>query len=147
CPDRAYHQSYDPEYKGKYVGHDEPGINFYSDVSGSGNNSGWKIVLPRDPATYPTDANPSGTGGPTVWNFQLHTAFWMGMALCDTESYPEYIHNCNPNSDENIFDDPNPKSKKYIGPHPGTAFLELQLYPPGWWTQGSATQYTAGMVT
>ena len=39
------------------------------------------------------------------WNFQLHVAFWVGMALCDNQSAPEYTHApCKPDSDENIFD-------------------------------------------
>jgi hypothetical protein len=37
-----------------------------------------------------------------------------------------------PDSDANIFDSADPSSPHYIGRHPGTAFLELQFYPPGW---------------
>ena len=103
------------------------------------------MILPKDPATFPTDANSAGTGGPTVWNFQLHPAFWMGMAICDSQSFPLYTHRCTPDSDSNIFDDPNPKSKKYMGHHPGTAFLELQFYPPGWVNGYSQTQYAVAM--
>jgi hypothetical protein len=48
------------------------------------------------------------------------------MALCDTQSYPEQISTCTPDSDSNILDPAvSPK-------HAGTAFLELQFYPPGW---------------
>jgi hypothetical protein len=54
------------------------------------------------------------------------------MALCDTQSYPEQVSTCTPDSDSNIFNDPLPTQPRYIGLHPGTAFLELQLYPPGW---------------
>jgi len=132
CLDRIFHQSFDPEYKGKYIGHDEPGVNFYSDVPGSGNFSQYKLILPKDPPQYPTAANLKGTGGPTVWNFQLHRFFWFGMVLCDTESYPEYTRECTPDSDENIFDDPDPQSPKYIGHHPGTAAMEMGFEPPGW---------------
>lgn len=77
---------------------------FYSDVRGSGNHYVSKLVLPIDPPTFPTDANPGGTGGPTIWNFQLHPAFWYGMALCDSESFPIFTRRCEPDSDENIFD-------------------------------------------
>ncbi len=35
-------------------------------------------------------------------------------------------------ADANIFDNGNPADPHYIGRHPGTAFLELQFYPPGW---------------
>jgi hypothetical protein len=145
CTERQYNRSYDPEYTGHYIGHDEPSLLFYSNVPGSGNNNVYEMILPKDPATFPTDANSAGTGGPTVWNFQLHPAFWMGMAICDSQSFPLYTHRCTPDSDSNIFDDPNPKSKKYMGRHPGTAFLELQFYPPGWVNGYSQTQYAVAM--
>ena len=67
------------------------------------------------------------------------------MAICDSQSFPLYTHRCTPDSDSNIFDNPNPKSKKYIGRHPGTAFLELQFYPPGWVNSYSQTQYAVAM--
>ena len=47
------------------------------------------------------------------------------MALCDTQSYPEQVKTCTPDSDSNIVPAANPKQ-------PGTAFMELQFYPPGW---------------
>ena len=146
CTERRDNRSYDPGYLGKYIGHDEPSLLFYSDVPGSGNYNVHKIVLPTDPATFPTDANPMGTGGPTVWNFQLHPAFWFGMAMCDTESYPEHTRECEPDSDENIFDSPNPESREYIGRHPGAAFMELQFYPPGWVSGFTQTQYAAAIL-
>ena len=34
--------------------------------------------------------NQAGTAG--TWNFQLHPAFWLGMALCDNQSAPEFTH-------------------------------------------------------
>lgn len=145
CTERQDNRSLDPEYKGRYIGHDEPALLFYSNVSGSGNHYVSKLVLPTDPATFPTDANPNGTGGPTVWNFQLHPAFWYGMALCDTESFPNFNHRCLPDSDSNIFDDGEPRTPTYIGHHPGTAFLELQFYPPGWVNSFSTTQYAASL--
>jgi hypothetical protein len=94
CAERQYNRSYDSEYKGRYIGHDEPALLFYSDVPGSGNYSRYELVLPEDPPTYPIDANRAGTGNPTVWNFQLHPTFWIGMGLCDSESYPEFTHKC-----------------------------------------------------
>jgi hypothetical protein len=113
-------------YEGHYTGHDEPSLLFYSDVPGSGNSSIYRITLPMDP---PTPPNQLGTGG--TFSFQLHFAFWFGMAMCDTQSAPNFTHTCEPDSDENIFDDANPHSAKYIGRHPGTAFMEMQFYPPG----------------
>ena len=81
--------------------------------------------------------NQAGTGG--TWNFQLHPAFWLGMALCDNQSAPEFTHApCVPDSDTNIADGSDPNAADYIGKHTGTAFLELQFYPPGWapWPPG-----------
>jgi len=55
------------------------------------------------------------------------------MDLCDNQSAPEFTNApCTPNSDANIFDGADPSRPDYIGRHPGTAFLELQFYPPGW---------------
>ncbi len=48
------------------------------------------------------------------------------MAVCDTQSYPEQVSTCTPDSDSNIVD-PTVSSQ-----HPGTAFMKLQFYPPGW---------------
>jgi hypothetical protein len=45
------------------------------------------------------------------------------MAMCDSQSYPEVMTNCTPDSDSNIT---------ALAHHPGTAFTELQFYPPGW---------------
>jgi len=145
CTERQYNRSWDPEYPGRYIGHDEPALLFYSNASGSGNHYVSKLVLPTDPATFPTDANPGGTGRPTVWNFQLHPAFWYGMALCDSESFPLFTHRCEPDTDNNIFDSGDPHSPRYIGRHPGTAFLELQFYPPGWVVGFTPTQYAAAL--
>src|SRR5579859_4761601 len=95
--------------EGKYVGHDEPSNLFYSNVPGAGNRMLWQMTLPRDPAPTPLTAGKS-------FNFQLHPAFWFGMAMCDTQSFPEQLYTCTPDSDTNIVD-PAVSSQ-----HPGTAF-------------------------
>jgi hypothetical protein len=121
-------------YNGEYTGHDEPSLLFYSNQAGSGNSNIYHLTLPDESRVMP---NPAGTGG--TWNFQLHPAFWMGMALCDTQGAPEYTHTpCTPGSDTNIKDGSDPNNADYIGYHAGTAFLELQFYPPGWapWPPG-----------
>src|SRR5712672_2061363 len=100
----------------------------------------YKIILPKEPPTLPIQ-----NGGGT-FNFQLHPAFWVGMALCDTQSYPNFSNTCAPASDTNIFDNPDPKAKDYIGHHPGTAFLEVQFYPPGWASSADATRYAAAIA-
>jgi hypothetical protein len=130
-----------------YVGHDEPSLLFYSDVSGSGNRNVYRLTLPKDPALKPKQ---NGRGG--TWNFQLHPAFWTGMAMCDDQSAPNPGGSavgpnipCVPDSDTNIYDDPNPNSPHYIGRHPGSAFMEMQFYPPGWINGNSLTQWTAAL--
>ena len=115
-------------YQGAYTGHDEPSLLFYSGTPGAGNNQQYRVVVPQDPPILPKQ---DGTGG--TFNFQDRIAFWFGMDLCDNQSAPEFTHApCTPNSDTNIFDGADPALPDYIGRHPGTAFLELQFYPPGW---------------
>jgi hypothetical protein len=118
-----------------YVGHDEPSVLFYSNQSGSGNQMTYHLTLPKDPS--PTQAG-------ATFNFQLHPAFWFGMAMCDTQSYPEQTGTCTPDSDTNIKNNPNPAAPDYIGNHAGTAFTELQLYPPGFvkWPAGDSCDAT-----
>ena len=67
---------------GHYVGHDEPSNLFYSNATGSGNQNSWKMTLPKDPSA----SNPLAPG--KSYNFELHPAFWFGMAICDTQSDP-----------------------------------------------------------
>jgi hypothetical protein len=134
--------------EGYYVGHDEPALLFYSDVPGSGNSSVYRLRLPKDPPLLPKQ---DGSGG--TWNFQLHPAFWFGMAMCDDQGGPNPGGSpnagpnipCVPDSDSNIYNSPDPARHDYIGRHPGTAFMEMQFYPPGWFTSNSATQWTAAL--
>ena len=117
-----------------YVGHDEPSLLFYSNRAGAGNHMTYNLTLPADP---------SATGNPRTdgksYNFELHPAFWFGMALCDDQSYPESLYNklagpCTANSDGNI-----PGNTGTGMAHaPGVAFMEMQFYPPGWalWPPG-----------
>jgi hypothetical protein len=118
--------------EGNYVGHDEPSNLFYSNAPGSGNQMRYTLILPKDPSP----ANPLQRG--KSFNFQLHPAFWFGMAMCDTQSYPELLQNCTPDTDKNIVDPAlSPK-------HTGTAFMEMQFYPPGWisWPAGDSCDPT-----
>jgi hypothetical protein len=103
-----------------YVGHDEPSLVFYSNTPGSGSRMSYDVTLPRDPSPN----NPTTPG--KSYQFQLNGALWFGLAMCDTQSYPEQVSTCTPNSDSNIVD-------PAVSPnHPGTAFMEMQFYPPGW---------------
>ena len=128
-------------YEGQYSGHDEPSLLFYSNKPGSGNSSVYFLRIPKDAPIKPKQ---NGRGG--TWNFQLHPAFWFGMALCDSQSDPEFTHVCNPNTDANIFDNPDPKAPDFVGRHPGTAFMEFQFYPPGWVTDCFATTWCSAMT-
>jgi hypothetical protein len=90
---------------GHYIGHDEPSIGFYSQVPNSGNNMQWEVTLPVERPL------------PATQSFENYIAFWFGLALCDPGSFPNGA--CIPDSDAN---DPNAA---------GSAFLEMQFYPPG----------------
>src|SRR5215467_4842902 len=93
------------EDNGVYVGHDEPSIGFFSSAPQSGNNVQWDVILPREHAL------------PATQSFENFITFWFGMALCDPGSFPN--GRCIPDSDRN-----NPSEA-------GSAFLEMQFYPPG----------------
>jgi hypothetical protein len=141
-------------YSGAYTGHDEPSLLFYSSRAGTGSSQLYQLTLPTEPPTPPTQ---SGTGG--TFNFQLHPAFWFGMAMCDDQSAPNPGGSpvgpnvpCVPGSDSNIYNSSDPSSPQYIGHHPGTAFMEMQFYPPGWvpfqypgGVSCSATQWCAAL--
>src|SRR5712691_8403088 len=128
-------------YNGAYTGHDEPSLLFYSNTPGSGSSQLYKLTVPSDPPTLPKQ---EGSGG--TFNFQDRIAFWFGLALCDDQSGPNPGGSplagpnipCTPDSDANIYDGTTLASPDYIGKHPGTAFMELQFYPPGWvkWPPG-----------
>jgi hypothetical protein len=108
------------EVFGHYVGHDEPSLAFYSHKPGSGNHMSYNVTLPTEPsASNPNNVNKS-------FSFELSGADWFGMALCDTQSFPEQVKTCKPDSDSNIL---NPSTSPR---HSGQAFMELQFYPPGW---------------
>jgi hypothetical protein len=91
---------------GHYIGHDEPSVGFISTAPHSGNNVQWDFTLTRDRPL------------PATQSFELFPAVWFAMALCDPNSFPN--GSCVPDSDEN-----NPSVA-------GSAFLELQFYPPGY---------------
>jgi hypothetical protein len=102
--------------EGNYVGHDEPSLLFYSNQPGSGNRMRYQFTVPSDPSG-PFSLSKS-------YNIQLRPAFWFGMAMCDTQSYPQQVSTCTPDSDSNITAN--------LADHPGVAFMEMQFYPPGY---------------
>jgi hypothetical protein len=92
------------EDNGHYIGHDEPAVQFNSQVPGSGNNVQYTLTLPKERPL------------PATQTFENQVTFWLSMALCDPGSFPQAP--CKPDTDQN----PNAA---------GSAFLEMQFYPPG----------------
>jgi hypothetical protein len=127
-------------YEGQYSGHDEPAIVFYSNKPGSGNSSVYLIRIPKDAPVKPTQ-----DGGGT-WNFQLRPAFWFSVAICDSQSDPNFTNVCEPDTDANIFDNPDPNAPDFIGKHPGVALMEFQIYPPGWVTDCFPNTWCSAMT-
>jgi hypothetical protein len=110
---------------GNYIGHDEPDATFLSNTPGSGNNVTWTEILGRDPAGVPGNSHPGSDL--SKW-FELSPAPWFSMALCDPNSFPGTA--CAPESDANA------PTCAGVGCGVGTqgggsAFMEMQLYPPG----------------
>jgi hypothetical protein len=119
-----------------YIGHDEPSVGFYSNTPGAGYDNSYLVRLPKEPPTLP---NSEGSGG--TFNFQLHPAFWLGLALCDDQSAPNpdglnqdghATVPCTADSDTNIYSSTDPNDPHYMGMQPGGAYMEMQWYPPGW---------------
>ena len=120
CADPVAYGGYRFTDNGRYIGHDEPSIRFISAQPGSGDNVTWTERLGSDPSSLPTVSHPGGDV--THW-FELSAAPWFSMALCDPKSDPQI--GCTPESDKNA-----PQSRGRF-PGGGSAFLELQFYPPG----------------
>jgi hypothetical protein len=112
---------------GVYIGHDEPLVTFLSSAAGSGNNVTWTETLGKDPVQAPTVSTP---GHDVSHWFELSPAPWVSMAMCDPNSYPQLP--CTPESDLNApacITTPTCPQNSYPGG--GSAFMEMQLYPPG----------------
>jgi hypothetical protein len=101
---------------GWYVGHDEPSVKFISHATGSGNTMTYYMQVPVDPTKAPT------VSGSVTDYGELSIAPWFGLPICDPLSFPQ--NPCKPDSDSN--------KSGIADPHDaGSAFMELQLYPPG----------------
>ena len=121
---------------GWYVGHDEPSVKFESSAPGTGNHMTYYMQLAVDPTVAPT------VDGSVTDYAELSPAPWFGLPICDPNSYPQ--NPCTPDSDSNSggISDPNAA---------GSAFMELQFYPPGFqpWIDApscDATHYCAAMT-
>ena len=115
-------------------GGDQPAVFYYSNRPGAGNQDSWMLTLPTDP--------PRAVVPGRSWTFELASAFWFGMALCDTQSYPQQVSTCRPDSNTNVTP---------LARHPGTALMQLQFYPPGWVAQPAGlscdpTRWCAAMI-
>jgi hypothetical protein len=98
------------EDNGHYIGHDEPSVGFYSTSPRSGYDMQWVIMLPVDGPL------------PATQTYENQIAFWLGLALCVPDSYPQ--NPCTPDSDSNRSGINDPSDA-------GSGFLEMQFYPPG----------------
>jgi hypothetical protein len=120
---------------GKYVGHDEPSVKFISSRPGSGNTFNYAMKLSTDPRKAPTASASVTDYG------ELSVAPWFGLPMCDPHSYPQ--NPCTPLSDSNTgLNSPTDA---------GSAFMELQFYPPGFTpfvdaTSCSKTQWCAALT-
>lgn len=110
---------------GEYIGHDEPDMTFYSNRPGSGNDVTWAENVPLDPFGAPTVRDP---GHDVVHWFELSPAPWYSMAMCDPNSYPDAP--CRPESDSNASTCVGGATTN-CSAGGGSAFMEMQLYPPG----------------
>jgi hypothetical protein len=99
---------------GHYVGHDEPSVKFISTSAKSGNTMTYFMKMPTDPARHATN------NGKVVDYGELSAAPWFGLAICDPRSYPQ--NPCAPDSDSNTGLNHSTDA--------GSAFMELQFYPP-----------------
>ena len=61
-------------YASGCYGHDEPGVQFYSTLPGSGGNVSWNVTLPTDRT-------------PTENQSNLYSAIWFGMTLADPAAW------------------------------------------------------------
>jgi hypothetical protein len=117
---------------GVYIGHDEPSVKFISSEPGSANNMSYVMRLSKDPVAPPTVHRSASA----ITDYaELSPAPWFGLPLCDGKSYPQ--NPCTPDSDANsgVISDPNGA---------GSAFMELQFYPPGFPPFVDAPSCTAG---
>ncbi len=94
--------------------------------AGSGYTDIYVLRLPKDPPVLPKQDGTGGTG-----NFQLHPAFWVGMAMCDdqSQSYPADLHA------------PNCAVRRHRRQHlrqPGPGIRQLHRQAPGHRVHGDA---------
>ena len=112
------------EDNGHYIGHDEPSVKFISSHAGLRQHDD----LPDEDARWTRTAVPNPVRQRHRTTRQLSVAPWFGLPMCDPKSYPQNA--CTPDSDTNTGLNSDPTDA-------GSAFMELQLYPPGYTPFGS----------
>jgi hypothetical protein len=103
-------------------------MSFFSRQPGSGNDVTWSETLGSDPSATATVTHPGHDVSHWV---ELTPAPWLSMNMCDPNSDPQ--NPCTPESDANAPDpctiSASPCPNGFTGG--GSAFMEMQLYPPG----------------
>jgi hypothetical protein len=90
-------------------------VKFISNSPNSATTMTYFMKLPVDPKPSPT------ASGSVTDYFELSPAPWFGLPICDPASYPQ--NPCTPDSDSNVGNINDPSDA-------GSAFMELQFYPP-----------------
>ena len=120
CTEIAANDENGFEDNGHYVGHDEPDIGFFSNRHGSANSMSYTTILPRDP---PFDAD--GRLRRLDIDVRADPRDLVRHDAVRQRELPRGHEICTPDSDSNVQVPPRPD-------HAGAAFMELQLYPPGY---------------
>ena len=105
------------EDNGHYIGHDEPSVKFISSTPGSGNTMTYLTKIPVDPRQSPN---------PVRQRHELRPALRRALVRA-SHVRPEFL------SAERVH--PGQRHQHRSGerrPTPALAFMELQLYPPGY---------------
>ena len=133
---------------GEYVGHDEPSVEFKSNVPGSGNDITYTMTLPTEPAKpSPPRAGPRrDVELPAPADVLVRPdAVRQRVRAGVHEEVHAGLRRQRPRRHE-------PRRRaNYIGKHPGNAYMELQFYGPGYVPQFegfgcTARQYCAAMT-
>ena len=108
--------------------------------------------LPADLADRSADPSQRRTGQGPPSTSRPHPAFWFGMAMCDDQSGPnpggarsaQAAGSLHAEQRRQHLHCTRPGGPTTSGKHPGTAFMEMQFYPPGGspWPAGASCDAT-----
>ena len=124
CPDRRGFSADEAALRGQRPlrRHDEPAVQFCSTTPGSGNSARYNLALPRRPGDARRTARspaPSGTSRPT----SRRGSAW---SCATPRASPRRAGPASPIPTRTT----SPRRRRRD--HAGTAFMELQFYPPGY---------------